>query len=330
MENKKYNILKVKNRLVYSPTYNTRILENYFKIKYIDELISKEPLLKNQSLKDIFRQIKEMFLQVIKISYDLNKKAEIYFLTLDIKKFYSSIDTTILINNVIPKYLSNKAKTYIKYFYNDGFKAGSIIADSIANLYILDIIKELEDNKFSYVRYKDDFLFICKSQEEAFSITNYLENKLREVNLEINKDKVNLRRCTDKSNIFLGFNIYATLSNDILYIKCKKSKLYKIEKRYKEMIGELYKEYQEGENWVGSLKKISNYTLSLINIYGDICSNLNRDFKFINRLLKEVAYTIGAIDKSKEIILNKYEVDTYLYNKVYIKIYMFKISKIIY
>lgn len=117
---------------------------------------------------------------------------ELYFLKLDIKKFFYSIDRTIL-----RKFFENKIKDerfidvmceFIEMNTKKGIPIGNLLSQIYALIYLnkLDhfILRNLKVN--SYVRYVDDFILIGLTLNEAKDFKEKIETFVKEkLNLEL-------------------------------------------------------------------------------------------------------------------------------------------------
>ena len=154
--------------------------------------------------------------EAIKKLYNSNIN-NLYGYKIDIKNYFNSIDINILFNKLdlfidndllllgfIKNILSNPYVNFNNEIIKEkkGIMAGIPISSFLANIYL----KELDDyfNDILYIRYSDDII-IFSDKDNLDKYINILNNKIKEFNLEINKDKVTYIKPNDKFD-FLGFS----------------------------------------------------------------------------------------------------------------------------
>lgn len=145
-----------------------------------------------------------------------------YFLRLDIKKFYPSINHQKLLKQLPINYelLNNKpiSRQFKKYInqdlpdflqlspYKQGLPIGQKLSWLLAGLFLLHLDLDIKN---PYLQYVDDYLIFCKNKREVEII---LKNKilpiLQNLNLELNLDKLKSGRLHQEPLIFLGFKYY--------------------------------------------------------------------------------------------------------------------------
>jgi len=139
-----------------------------------------------------------------------------YYLKLDIRKYFDSIDQTILLNLVCRRIkdikLLNLFKIIISSYHTEpgkGLPIGNLVSQHLANFYLgrLDHWLKEDMQVKGYVRYMDDFLLFATSKqklkEQLHKIADFLVNELQ---LDL-KDNIQLNRC-GAGIPFLGFRIY--------------------------------------------------------------------------------------------------------------------------
>ncbi|MEC0232145.1 reverse transcriptase domain-containing protein [Paenibacillus alba] len=205
--------------------------------------------------------------QAAKKLYEYMKDGYLYALDADIEKFFDKIPHNELMSNVVNLLGENKLLIkYIKRFikaprveyntYNGnatlfqskipqitkrlaGVPQGGILSGLLANIYLHQFdmwIKSDLNNRFDvkYVRYADDFVILCKSEESIIGIRTEVAKFLRSIKLSLHPDEkktkiVNLTR--KKSAVeFVGFSISPT------GIRIKTANLLRFKSRIKELI----------------------------------------------------------------------------------------------
>lgn len=142
-----------------------------------------------------------------------------YFLKIDIKNFYPSIQHQKLIQllkrkirkpeilNLIERSIKNKSlisfKEKIPYF-ETGIPQGLSISNILASIYLIDFDKYFQNKRvFSYFRYVDDIL-ILHNNPNYEDIKEIVFTQLTKLGLEINEDKIEEGQIHDEFT-YLGY-----------------------------------------------------------------------------------------------------------------------------
>lgn len=124
-----------------------------------------------------------------------------YVLKCDIEAFFDNIDWQILFKKldilfdgdpVLPllkKWVKQPVLlNNIRIIRRHGLPQGAVISPLLANLYLDQFDEEIE-GKFKLIRYADDILILCKTKEDIENAKLEVEESLKELKLEINKNK---------------------------------------------------------------------------------------------------------------------------------------------
>lgn len=139
-----------------------------------------------------------------------------WFLKLDIRKYFDSIDHNILLHLIDKKIKDQRTVLLFQQLLDTyhtetdrGLPIGNLTSQHLANFYLCEFdhwIKEQRRVK-AYIRYMDDFILFRKTSSELKSdlieLTQYLENK-RHLKL---KSSIQLNR-TSKGIPFLGYRVF--------------------------------------------------------------------------------------------------------------------------
>lgn len=293
-------VLRNNKRVINSPDKTYRILEAIIKNEYFPkDTTNQEDSISQNTIG--FKSIKpsetiDTFIK--KTSRYLKKDKFNYILKVDIKKFYDSIDTNILLEK-LRKFMDIKALDICKdTILKDGLATGSTLSPLFADIYLNDILSKI--NNLTYIRYVDDFLFFAQSIEEANKIKDKIERYLDTIGLKLN-DKFYIRCKNDKKNLFLGFNFYYCETEDRVIFKCKKRKTKKIEQIYKDYYNKILYYYKlENESKLKStIGSMNYYTVNLCRYYKNKSTNIQHDFKFSNKIINKIGDILGL---SRELI----------------------------
>lgn len=201
-----------KDRVIYKlPYFPDRILHHAI-------MNICEPIWKNTFIRDTYQSIKgrgvhdavRRIKNTLKNMFHINN---LYCLKLDIKKFYPSIDNTVL-KQIIRKKIKCKDTLWLLDTIIDSAKSvpiGNYLSQYFGNLYLtgLDHYTKEDLKVKNYFRYCDDIVVIDTNKDRLHSIKrvieNYLNNKL---NLKV-KDNWQVFKITENRGIdFLGYVFY--------------------------------------------------------------------------------------------------------------------------
>ncbi len=95
-----------------------------------------------------------------------------------------------------------------------GLPQGSPVSPMLANLMLDDFDSDLATAGFRLVRFADDFLVLCKDREQALAASQAARTSLRELGLEVNKDKTRVTHF-DEGFRYLGYLFVGGLILDV-------------------------------------------------------------------------------------------------------------------
>ena len=143
-----------------------------------------------------------------------------WLVDLDLSKFFDNVNQDILMILVHEIIKDGDTESLIRKFLQSGVNIGGTISPTdkgtpqggnlsplLANIYLNEFDKELENRGLRFTRYADDVLICVKSEVAAnrvmTSVTNWLKKKLR---VEVNATKTKVARPNDIK--YLGFGFY--------------------------------------------------------------------------------------------------------------------------
>lgn len=151
-----------------------------------------------------------------------------YCLKLDIRKFYPSIDHSILKQVVRKKIKDVKLLELLDGIIDsvEGVPIGNYLSQFFANLYLTYFdhwIKEIKGVRY-YFRYADDIVILHSDKDYLHQLLQEIIDYIGTLNLQI-KDNYQIFRVEDRSISFVGYNIYhnyTLIRKNIKRNMCKK------------------------------------------------------------------------------------------------------------
>ncbi len=144
----------------------------------------------------------------------MRKKSSVWYVKLDIDKYFASINHEVL-RNILKKHIKDKEviellnKFIGNGFGDKGIPIGNLLSQLFANLYLNEVDNFIRHKTATkdYVRYMDDFICFTDTKEEANEIKKqifkFIEDELK---LSIDNRKVKLQQ-TKYGIVFLGHKI---------------------------------------------------------------------------------------------------------------------------
>lgn len=208
--------------------------------KYVHHLINNLYLkyFKKLFIEDSYACIPERgnYYAVLKIQEYLNKslkEPETWIVSIDISKFFSSVDLNILYFEILPKYIKDPdilyiLKVIIFSYTKGGLPLGNLTSQLLANVYLNDLdwyIKRTLNIKH-YVRYADDLTIFVNSKDQAQFVFDKIDYFVR--------NKLNMRLHPRKSSVIRFKEEYKSLG--FLYtrkgVRIASDKYNSIQKRF--------------------------------------------------------------------------------------------------
>lgn len=188
------------------PTVSDRIAQEVVK-SYI------EPRLEQEFHKNSYgyRPLKSAHEAIRQVQENVRRKG--WVVDMDIKSFFDEVDHELLMKALEKHVEEQWVKMYIKRWLEcasqskdgtltekqgKGTPQGGVISPLLSNLYlhyVLDKWLELKFPKVAFVRYADDTVVHCESEEEALAILEAIRERLQRCKLRLNEMKTKLVYC---------------------------------------------------------------------------------------------------------------------------------------
>ena len=124
----------------------------------------------------------------------------------DIKDFFSQLDISKLMIRLQGLFYNDPCLSWIKkwmqaplqfegkkYQRSMSLPQGSPLSPVLANLFLDDFDNDMKTHGFRLIRFADDFVILCKTQEQAQQAAEKVELSLTEHGMSLNKDKTSIK-----------------------------------------------------------------------------------------------------------------------------------------
>lgn len=225
------NVLNLHQALV-DKTYRTseytvfKIFEpkerDIYRLPYVDRIVHHaimnilEPIWIKIFTRDTYSCIKGKgihgALERIKSDIKKDKEGTKYYLQMDIKKFYPSIDHEILKLIIRKKIKDENLLNLLDEIIDsaEGVPIGNYLSQYFANLYLAYFDHWVKSKKFKYYRYADDMVIFSSNKEDLHKILHEVKEYLRDnLKLEL-KGNHKINPLDDHGLDFVGYVIRST------------------------------------------------------------------------------------------------------------------------
>lgn len=193
----------VKDRVLQQATKN--VIETIFEMKFLCCSYGYRPdKSAHQAVEQIRKYIRQGYTWVIDA---------------DVERFFDSVDHTLMMSFVAEEISDGKVLGLIESWLTAGVMnkgeiketmkgtpQGGVISPLLANIYLHELDKQVTKlDGVRLVRYADDMVILCKTQEEAEGTLKQVEEILAGLKLRLNKEKTKIVNVNKESFGFLGF-----------------------------------------------------------------------------------------------------------------------------
>lgn len=231
----------------------------------------------------------------------------------DIEAFFDSIDHELLIDFVaeeisdgsflklIRSFLTaGVMKAGVRYDQDKGTPQGGVISPLLANIYLHLLDEVMTANGFNLVRYADDYVVLCKTEEEADKAIELSNSILGKLKLKANSTKTRKVQLTDRDGFeFLGFLITAkyrfprkkAIAKFRENVRRKTRRLAPVS--LKEMIKQLnptirgWGNYFKAGNSYGAFQMLDSWTRMRLRCFIEKCKSKNANYRLTNKFFEE-------------------------------------------
>ncbi|MBI5133708.1 MAG: group II intron reverse transcriptase/maturase [Thaumarchaeota archaeon] len=196
----------VRDRVVQQATLNK--LDPIFETKFLDCSYG-------------FRKGRNAHQAVVKVEQYRDEGCE-WVVEADIDSFFDSVDHELLIDQVAEEISDGSVLRLIRSWLeagafkgielietNIGTPQGGVISPLLANIYLHPFDVQMTALGFKLVRYADDFVIMCKTEEEANRALKTVKQILAEMKLRVKVSKTRIVQSSkEEGTEFLGFKIF--------------------------------------------------------------------------------------------------------------------------
>lgn len=152
------------------------------------------------------------------------RKGSTWYVDADLKSYFDTIPHKQLMERVeeriadgkllelITKYLKqNIVEDCKEWTPTRGSPQGAVLSPLLANIYLHPLDKLMRESNFRMVRYADDFVILCDSQEEALEALRMVQEWVQANGLTLHPEKTRIGNCANEGEgfDFLGYRFEA-------------------------------------------------------------------------------------------------------------------------
>lgn len=253
--------VRKKERIIYKPRFFPDQIIHWALMQQIEDIIKRGMYeyccgsVKNRGILYGVKYLKKILVR--------DRKNTKYCLKLDIKKFYPSINQSILkrkFRKIIKDRDTLDLIDLIVDSAEQGVPIGNYTSQWFANFYLQNLdhyIKEQLKVPY-YIRYMDDMVLFHRNKKELHKIKNKIEEFLKREDLKL-KENWQLFKMDSRPLDFLGYRFYRG------YTTLRKSNFLRIKRRYKKIYKKrklTYKDASASLSYYGWLKHCNSYNFN--------------------------------------------------------------------
>ena len=213
----------------------------------------------------------------------LLKEGSVWVVDADVQKYFDSIPKDKLMDKVRTRIADGKILDLVQSFLDQsimeecktwtptkGTPAGAVLSPLLANIYLHDLDVLMTNKGYRMVRYADDFVTLCNSEEEANKALDEVRRWMTENGLTLHPDKTHIGNCTiaGQGFEFLGYR-FECGKRTVRKTSMKKLRDI-IRKRTKRTVGQSMESVIESLNptlkgWFGYFKHAHKWTFKEVD-----------------------------------------------------------------
>jgi RNA-directed DNA polymerase len=203
-EKRPLGIPTVRDRVVQAALRH--VLEPIFERDFAQQSYGFRP---NRGTKDALRRVDQLLQDGCTWVVDADLKS--YFDTIPHQKLMERVEEKVSDGRVlelIEAYLTQKVmETAKSWMPEEGTPQGAVISPLLSNLYLDPLDQQMAQGGIQMVRYADDFVILCRSQEEAVAVLERVRQWAEQAGLRLHPVKTRIVDATQRGGFdFLGYH----------------------------------------------------------------------------------------------------------------------------
>lgn len=228
----------------------------------------------------------------LRVVEDLLESGHVYVVDADLKSYFDTIPKDRLMDLVRSKISDRGILDLIELFLNQsimeelkewtpeaGVPQGAVLSPLLSNLYLNDLDHRMARNGYEMVRYADDFVILCGTQEQAECALEEVKRFVTEAGLTLHPDKTHIVDSREQSFAFLGYSFRGKLR-------------FPREKSHRKMVDTIRRltPRKSGESLEYTIAKINRVTVGWFNYFRHCTWNIfdSYDGMVRNRLRRQL------------------------------------------
>ncbi|MDA1055465.1 MAG: group II intron reverse transcriptase/maturase [Planctomycetota bacterium] len=185
--------------------------------------------------------------EAVGVVQELMRNGHHWVVDADLKSYFDTIDHNRLMEKVKRRIVDGSVLNLLEQFLKAGVMErmkgwkptpkgtpqGAVISPLVANLYLNDLDHLMVERGWAMVRYADDFVVMCRSQEEAREALKFIQEWVEGEGLSLHPTKTRLVDASQESFDFLGWSIRLRGDRSVKWPRTKS--VTKLKERLREM-----------------------------------------------------------------------------------------------
>lgn len=203
-EKRPLGVPTVRDRVVQTALHN--VLEPIFERDFADTSYGFRP---GRGCHDALREVEEAL-----------NAGETWVVDADLRKFFDTMSHEVLMKRVRRKIADGRVLKLIEAFLaqevmdgmegwvpEEGTPQGAVISPLMSNIYLDPLDHRMAEASFQMIRYADDFVVLCRSEQAAREALDLVRAWTQEVSLRLHPDKTQIVDATKRGGFdFLGYH----------------------------------------------------------------------------------------------------------------------------
>ena len=160
----------------------------------------------------------------LRVVENLLDTGHVFVVDADLKSYFDTIPKDRLMDLVRSKISDRGLLELVEMFLNQsimeelkewtpeaGVPQGAVLSPLLSNLYLNELDHRMASQGYEMVRYADDFVILCRSQDQAESALEEVKRFVTEAGLTLHPEKTHIVDSREKSFAFLGYSFRGKL-----------------------------------------------------------------------------------------------------------------------